>query len=139
MLRLFGILRDPTRVSLDLMVGQEVILGLPSMGFFVVVVLLIFLPPHLVVVELSNQKCDMLLGVTHGCTPLVLKTFFLRKKTAVTRQIGRLQEPQTDFVDVAPEVGVRLKTRVRLLQAVDNGLQSNLKKSRRLEKITHDI
>jgi len=99
MLRLFGILRDPTRMSHDLMVGQVVILGDPSPRFFVVVVLFIPLRPNLVVVELSNQKVDILTLVIHGFCPLVLKIFLIRKKTAITRQIGRRQELQTDSIE----------------------------------------
>jgi len=129
MLRLFGILRDPTRVSHGLMVGQEVILREPFMGLFVVVVLLILLRPNLVVVELSNQKVDILTRVIHGFCPLVLQIFLVRKKTAITLQIERRQELQADSIDVAPDVGIRLETGVRLLQAINNGLQSNLKKA----------
>jgi|688.fasta_scaffold370616_1 hypothetical protein len=129
MLRLFGILRDPTRMSHDLMVGQVVILGDPSPRFFVVVVLFIPLRPNLVVVELSNQKVDILTRVIHGFCPLVLQIFLIRKKTAITRQIGRRQELQTDSIDVAPDVGIRLETGVSLLQAINDGLQSNLKKA----------
>jgi hypothetical protein len=109
------------------------------MGHFVVVVFFIPLRPDFIVIKLSNQKVDILTRVTHGRSPLVLKIFLRRKKTAVTRQIGQRQEPQTHFFDVPLGVGVRLETVVGLLHAIDDGPQSNLKKSRRLEKITHDI
>jgi len=129
MLPFFGILRDPTLLSHDLMVGQVVILGDPSMGLFVVEVLLIILRPNLVVAELSNQKVDMITRVINGFCPLVLQIFLVRKKTAITLQIERRQELQADFIDVAPDVGIRLETGVRLLTAINNGLQSNLKKA----------
>jgi hypothetical protein len=112
------------------MVGQEVVLRDPSMGLFVVVVFFIPLHPDFIVVKLSNQKVDILTRVTHGLSPLVLKIFLRRKTTAVTRQIGQRQEPQTHFFDIPPGVGVRLETVVGLLHAIDDGPQSNLKKSR---------
>jgi hypothetical protein len=121
------------------MVGQEVVLHDPSMGLFVVVVFFNPLHPDFIVVKLSNQKVDILTWVTHGRSPLVLKIFLCRKKTAVTRQIGQRQEPQTHFFDVPPGVGVPLETVVGLLHTINDGLQSNLKKSQQLEKITHDI
>jgi hypothetical protein len=112
------------------MVGQEVVLPDPSMGLFVVVVFFILLRPDFIVVKLSNQKADILTRVTHGRSPLVLKIFLRRKKTAVTRQIGQRQEPQTHFSDIPPGVGVRLETVVGLLHAIDDSLQSDLEKSR---------
>ncbi len=123
----------------DLMVGQEVVLRDPSMGLFIVVVFFILLRPDFIVVKLSNQKVDILTPVTHGRSPLVLKIFLCRKKMGVTRQIWQRQELQTHFFDVQPGVGVYLETVVGLLHAIDDGPQSNLMKSRRLEKITHDI
>jgi hypothetical protein len=73
------------------MVGQEVVLCDLSVGFFVVVISFIPLPlcPDFVVVKLSKQKVDMLSRVIHGRSPLVLKIFLSRKKTAITRQLGQ--------------------------------------------------
>jgi hypothetical protein len=112
------------------MVGQEIVLHDPSMGLFVVVVFFIPLRPDFIIVKLSNQKVDILTRVTHGRSTLVLKIFLRQKKTAVTCQIRQGQELQTHFSDVLPGVGVHLETVVGLLHAIDDGMQSNLKKSR---------
>ncbi len=117
-------------MRIDLMVGQEVVLHDPIPWTTVVVVLLVTLCPEILVIALSNQKVNILTGVRHGRFPLVLKILLHRKRTAVTRQIGQQQELQTPVIYGPPIVGIRLKTLIQFFHAIDNGLQSNLKKSR---------
>ncbi len=93
-------------------------------------VLLVPLCPEIIVVELSNQKVNILTGVGHGLFPLVLKILLVRKLITVTLQIAKQQELQTISIDGPPSTRICLKTLVRLLHAIDNGLQSSLKKSR---------
>ncbi len=93
-------------------------------------VLLVPLRPEILIVELSNQKVNILTGVGHGLFPLILKILLVGKLITITLQIGKQEELQTISIDGPPSTWICLKTIVQLLHAIDNGPQSNLKKSR---------
>ncbi len=83
MLRFIGPWRKPTRLYLDLMVGQEEVLCDPVPWLTIVMVLLIPLCPEIIVVESPNQKSNILTGVGHGLFPLVLKILLIGKLITV--------------------------------------------------------
>jgi hypothetical protein len=112
------------------MVGQEEVLCDQVPWLTIVMVLLVPLRPEIIVIELSNQKVYILTGVGHGLFPLVLKILLIGKLITVMLQIAKQQELQTIFIDGPPSVRICLETLVQLLHAIDNGPQSNLKKSR---------
>ncbi len=66
MLRFIGPQCKPTRLCLDLMVGQEEVLCDPVPWLTIVMALLVPLRPEIIVVKLSNQKVNILTGVGHG-------------------------------------------------------------------------
>jgi hypothetical protein len=117
------------RLCLELMVGQEEVLCDPVPWLTIVMVLLIPLRPEIIVVELSNQKVNILTGVGHGLFPLVLKILLVGKLITLTLQFVTQQELQTISICDLPSIRICLETLVRLLHAIDNGPQSNLKKS----------
>jgi hypothetical protein len=55
------------------MISQEEVLCDPVPWLTIIMVLLVPLCPEILVVELSNQKVNILTGVGHGRFPLVLK------------------------------------------------------------------
>ncbi len=78
------------RLCLDLIVGQEEVLGFLVPWQTIVIVLLIRLCPLILVVLLSNQKVNILTGVLgHGRFPLILKILLFGKLIAVTFQIKK--------------------------------------------------
>jgi hypothetical protein len=93
-------------------------------------VLLVPLRPEIIVVELSYQKVNILIGVGHGFFPLVLKILLVGTLITVMLQITTRQELQAISIDGPPSIRIHLKTLVLLLHAIDNDPQSNLKKSR---------
>ncbi len=118
------------RLCLDLMVGQEEVLCDSVPWLTIVMVLLVPLRPEILIIELSNQKVNILTGVGHGRFPLVLEILLIEKLITVTLQFAKKQELQTISIYGPPSVRICLKTLVRLLHAIDNGPQSNLKKGR---------
>ncbi len=72
---------------------------------------------------------NILTGVGHGLFPLVLKILLIGKLITITLQIATWQELQTISIDGPPSVQICLKTLVQLLHPINNGPQSNLKKS----------
>ncbi len=100
------------RLCLDLMVGQEEVLCDPVPWLTIVMVLLVPLHPEILVVELSNQKVNILTGVGHGHFPLVLKILLVGKLITVTLQFAKRQELQTISFYGPPSIRIRLKTLV---------------------------
>jgi hypothetical protein len=122
--------RKPTRLYLNLMVGQKEVLCDPIPWLTIVKVLLVNFQPEILVIELSNQKVDILTGVGHGLSLFVLKILLIGNLLTVTLQFVKQQELQTISVCGPPSIWIHLETLVRLLHAIDNSLQSNLTKSR---------
>jgi hypothetical protein len=113
------------------MVGQEEVLCDPFPWLTIIKVLLVNLRPEILVIELSNQKVNILItGVGHGLSPFVLKILLIGNLLTVTLQFVKHQELQTISVCGPPSIRIHLETLVRLLHAIDNSLQSNLTKSR---------
>jgi hypothetical protein len=112
------------------MVGQEEVLCDQVPWLTIVMVLLIPLCPEIIVIKMSNQKVNILTGVGHGLFPLVLKILLIGKLITITLQIAKRQELQTISIDGPPSTRICLETLVRLLYAINNSPQSNLKKSR---------
>ncbi len=71
--------RKPTRLCLDLMVGQEEVLCDQVPWLTIVMVLLVPLRLEIIAVKLSNQKVNILTGVGHGLFPLILKILLIGK------------------------------------------------------------
>jgi hypothetical protein len=111
------------------MVGQEEVLFDQVPWLTVVMVLLVPLRPEIIIVELSNQKVNILTGVDCGLFPLILKILLIRKLIMVTLQIVMRQKLRTISIDGPLSVRIHLKALVQLLHAISNGPQSNLKKS----------
>ncbi len=111
-LRFIGPRCKPTRLCLDLMVGQEEVLCDQVPWLTIVMVLLVPLRPEIIVAELSNQKVNILTGVGHGLFPLVLKILLIGKLITVTLQIATRQELQTISIDGPPSIRIRLETLV---------------------------
>jgi hypothetical protein len=112
------------------MVGQEEVLCDPVPWLTIVKVLLVNLRPEILVVELSNEKVNILTGVGHGLSPFVLKILLIGKLLTATLQFAKQQELQIISVCGPPSIQILLKTLVRLLHAIDNSLQSYLAQSR---------
>ncbi len=112
------------------MVGQEEVLCDSVPWLTIVKVLLINFRPEILVVELSNQKVNILTGVGHGLSPFVLKILLIGNLLTLMLQFAKRQELQTISVCGPPSVWIHLETLVRLLHAIDNSPQSNLTKSR---------
>jgi hypothetical protein len=112
------------------MVGQEEVLCDPVPWLTIVMVLLIPLRPEIIVIKLPNQKVNILTGVGHSLFLLVLMILLIGKLIRVTLQFAKQQELQTISIDGPPSARICLETLVQLLHAINNGPQSNLKKSR---------
>ncbi len=74
------------------MVGQEEVLCDPVPWLTIKMVLLFPLRPEIIVVELPNQKVNILAGVGHGLFPLVLKILLVGKLITVMPQFAKRQE-----------------------------------------------
>ena len=94
------------------MVGQEDILCDSVPWLTIVMVLLVPLHPEILVVELFNQKVNILTGVGHGRFPLVLKILLIGKLITITLQIAKRQELQIISIDGPPSTRICLKTLV---------------------------
>ncbi len=121
------------RLCLDLMVGQEEVFCDPVPWLTILMVLLVPLCPEIIVVKLPNQIVNILTGVGHGLFPLVLKILLIGKLIMVMPQFAKQQKLQTISIDGPPSARICLETLVQLLHAIDNGSQSNLRKSQELE------
>jgi hypothetical protein len=104
--------RIPTRLCLDLMVGQEEVLCDPVPWLTIIMVLLVPLRPEILVVKLSNQKVNILTRVGHGRFSLILKILLVRKLIMVMLQFATQQELQTISFYGPPRVQIHLKTLV---------------------------
>ncbi len=73
-------------------------------------VLLVPLHPEIIVIELSNQKVNILTGVGHGLFPLVLKILLVGKLIKIMLQIAKQQKLQTISIDGPPSAQICLAT-----------------------------
>jgi hypothetical protein len=94
------------------MVGQEEVLRDPVPWLTIVKVLLVNFRPEILVVELSNQKVNLLTGVGHGFSPFVLKILIIGNLLTVMLQFAMRQELQTISVCGPPSVRICLETLV---------------------------
>jgi hypothetical protein len=99
-------------LCLDLMVGQEEVLCDPVPWLTIVMVLLVPLRLEIIVVELSNQKVNILTRVGQGLFLLVLKILLIGKFIMVTLQFAKRQELQTTSTDGPPSARIHLETLV---------------------------
>ena len=74
-LRFIGPCLKPTRVCLNLMVGQEVVPRDLLPRLIVMIVFLIIFISDILVIFLTDQKINILTVVCYGCSPLILTTF----------------------------------------------------------------
>ncbi len=94
------------------MVGQEEVLCDPVPWLTILKVLLIDLQPEILVIELSNQKVNILTGVGHDLSLFVLKILLIGNLLTVTMQFAKQQELQTISVSGPPSIQICLKTLV---------------------------
>ncbi len=95
-----------------MMLGQEGVLRDLVPWLTIVKVLLVNFRPEILVVELSNQKVNILTGVSHGLSPFVLKILLIGNLLTVTLQFAKQQELQTISVCGPPSVRICLETLV---------------------------
>ncbi len=93
-----------TNLCLNLMVGQEEVLCDPVPWLTIVKVLFVNFRPEIIVVELSNQKVNILTGVGHGLSPFVLKILLIGNLLTVMLQFAKRQELQTISVWGPPSI-----------------------------------
>ncbi len=105
-------MKTKTHLCLNLMVGQEEFLCDPVPWLTIIKVLLVNFQPEILVVELSNQKVNILTGVGHGLSPFVLKILLIGNLLTVMLQFAKQQELQTISICGPPSIQICLKTLV---------------------------